>query len=299
MAKKLLKLSTLLGVVLVIFLLAGCPLTQPKFTLYVSTEGQGDVNLAPAEGPYVKGTTVTLTAVPEEGWEFVEWSGDLSGSDNPESLVMDEEKSVTAHFEEKAPIPTITFVSVPDDVCGTDEFDVVVEVSDASTVTFLLQKDEETPIEPIDVVKSGDTYTVTFEAPDLTENKNYELEVFAENEDESNTKTTGVYILKTDEMLPQISLMEFYEIPECNATSTVIEFGVCDETAIDVNSLRFEANEGEVEYELGDIGEYCLTNGQATWTFEDVDCKELEITMFISDKCGNEASRTLTLDIDN
>ena len=48
---------------------------------------------------YAEGTTVALTAVPENGWEFVGWSGDgISGSENPISIVMNADKAVTARF---------------------------------------------------------------------------------------------------------------------------------------------------------------------------------------------------------
>lgn len=42
----------------------------------------------PGEG-YLRGTEVTLTAVPNDGYRFDHWSGDLSGSDNPTTIVLD------------------------------------------------------------------------------------------------------------------------------------------------------------------------------------------------------------------
>ena len=33
---------------------------------------------------YEHGTSVRLTAVPEDGWELKEWIGDLTGTTNPE-----------------------------------------------------------------------------------------------------------------------------------------------------------------------------------------------------------------------
>lgn len=43
-------------------------------------------------------TTVTLTAIPDEGYEFSGWGGDLSGAANPAQLLMNSDKTVTAHF---------------------------------------------------------------------------------------------------------------------------------------------------------------------------------------------------------
>jgi len=50
---------------------------------------------------YLPNTVVTLTAVPDSGFEFIEWTGDLTGSDNPTTITMDEVKSITAVFEEE------------------------------------------------------------------------------------------------------------------------------------------------------------------------------------------------------
>jgi hypothetical protein len=58
---------------------------------------------------------VQVTAVAEEGWSFAEWSGDLSGSTNPTSVVMDGPRSITATFTED-PLPPCSsepFVDVP------------------------------------------------------------------------------------------------------------------------------------------------------------------------------------------
>jgi hypothetical protein len=47
---------------------------------------------------YPSGTPVTLTANAEPGWYFDHWEGDLEGSENPDTLVMDGDKTVTAVF---------------------------------------------------------------------------------------------------------------------------------------------------------------------------------------------------------
>jgi uncharacterized repeat protein (TIGR02543 family) len=76
-----------------------------EYDLTLQTEGEGSIHeqiIASKTESYQDGTTIELTAVADEGWEFVEWSGDLSGSSNPATLVIDSEKSVTATFE---PVP--------------------------------------------------------------------------------------------------------------------------------------------------------------------------------------------------
>jgi hypothetical protein len=76
------------------------------YTLTVDTVGQGTVTQDPA-GPYAVGTTVTLTPEPEAGWTFAGWSGpdasDLQDNgDGTWSLVMNEDKQVTATFQQGA-----------------------------------------------------------------------------------------------------------------------------------------------------------------------------------------------------
>jgi uncharacterized repeat protein (TIGR02543 family) len=41
---------------------------------------------------------VTLTAIADPGWGFVGWSGDLSGSDNPETITITGNTTITATF---------------------------------------------------------------------------------------------------------------------------------------------------------------------------------------------------------
>jgi formylglycine-generating enzyme required for sulfatase activity len=58
----------------------------------------GSITMNPDKAGYNRGETVTLEAAPNEGYSFVNWSGDLSGSTNPVKLLMDANKSVAASF---------------------------------------------------------------------------------------------------------------------------------------------------------------------------------------------------------
>ncbi len=74
----------------------------PTYTLTVviTPTGAGSVALLPTGGVYLAGTVVTLTVTPAAGWQFVGWSGDLTGTANPATLTMDGNKTVTAMFEQ-------------------------------------------------------------------------------------------------------------------------------------------------------------------------------------------------------
>lgn len=68
-------------------------------TLTINSEN-GTVQVTPAMETYRQGTTVILVATPNEGYEFAEWQGDLTGSDNPVALVIDTDKNIMAVFNE-------------------------------------------------------------------------------------------------------------------------------------------------------------------------------------------------------
>lgn len=74
------------------------PPPPEKAALAIRIVGQGTVT--PGSGDYPLGSTVTLQATPTSGWRFVEWSGDITGDGNPYGLVMDDDKIVTATFEQ-------------------------------------------------------------------------------------------------------------------------------------------------------------------------------------------------------
>lgn len=72
--------------------------TNYTLTVTVSPLGAGTVSLNPAGGTYAAGTTVTLTATANTGYVFSNWSGDLTGTTNPATIIMNSNKSVTAVF---------------------------------------------------------------------------------------------------------------------------------------------------------------------------------------------------------
>lgn len=74
-----------------------------SFTLTVSVDpvGSGTVTVLPDQATYTSGTEVTLTATANPGWTFTGWDGDASGDVNPLTIIMDANKSITAHFTEE------------------------------------------------------------------------------------------------------------------------------------------------------------------------------------------------------
>jgi plastocyanin len=82
-----------------------------NFTLTVSrspTNG-GTVTVTPpagANGVYLAGTPIALSAQPNPGFQFTDWSGSVNSTNNPLVLVMNNDQAVTANF---VVIPPIDF----------------------------------------------------------------------------------------------------------------------------------------------------------------------------------------------
>jgi len=72
-----------------------------QYTLIVTiapSNAAGSVSKNPNKSIYTNGETVTLTATPNSGYTFSNWTGDATGSTNPITLTMDGNKTVTANF---------------------------------------------------------------------------------------------------------------------------------------------------------------------------------------------------------
>lgn len=74
------------------------PLEPDKVALTVIAEGNGRIEATPSASVLARNTTVTLRAVPGPGALFLGWAGDLAGSANPQSLIMNTSKVIHARF---------------------------------------------------------------------------------------------------------------------------------------------------------------------------------------------------------
>ena len=75
---------------------------KKSYSLSISTEGEGSVSKDPAQTEYEYGSDVKLTANPASNWSFANWKGDISGSENPKTITVNNDKSITAVFNSNA-----------------------------------------------------------------------------------------------------------------------------------------------------------------------------------------------------
>jgi len=125
--------------------------TIARFALDVTVVGEGSVSFDPEPflGKYDTAAVVTMHASAVPGWMFTGWSGDLESTSNPDSVVMDSDKMVTATFEE------IMFEN------RSMEIDTTWDLRDA-----VLFANNNSYIDSLILTTSGGLYTST-QAPDV------------------------------------------------------------------------------------------------------------------------------------
>ncbi len=72
---------------------------QQKLSVSVSPINSGSVT--PPSNSYEKGQSLQMLATPAGEYIFKEWEGDLRGTSNPSTLVMDKDKVITGKFEKR------------------------------------------------------------------------------------------------------------------------------------------------------------------------------------------------------
>ena len=140
------------------------PISRAQYTLTVNIVGSGSVTKNPDQATYTNGTVVTLTAVPDAGWSFSNWSGDLTGSTNPDTITMDSNKTVTATFTQDQYTLTITTTTggTTSPPPGDHVYSPGTNVSVTATPDACYQFDH-WELDGVDV-GSANPYTVTMDA---------------------------------------------------------------------------------------------------------------------------------------
>ncbi len=91
-----------LFLLLLIFLFTQCSTENtPIYSLTTNVNPSEAGEVSPPSGEYDEGTEVELMATPNEHWVFNGWQEDHTGSENPASIVMDQDKTITAIFEKR------------------------------------------------------------------------------------------------------------------------------------------------------------------------------------------------------
>jgi len=90
-----------------------------RYSLSTSVNPQGGGSVSLSTGIYDAGASVTLTATPASGYQFVSWSGDASGTSPTVTITMNSNKNVIANFSIVATPTTPTDSTVVSEIPGT------------------------------------------------------------------------------------------------------------------------------------------------------------------------------------
>lgn len=73
-------------------------------TLIIHVNGNGSSSPIAGKHSYPEGTMVSISAIPDKGWQFDGWTGDIRGPDiTITQLTMDSDMTITANFSEVKP----------------------------------------------------------------------------------------------------------------------------------------------------------------------------------------------------
>lgn len=112
-----------------------------EYELTVNIHGEGTVNVEDEDVEdgwsdyYEEGSTVTLEAESDDGWYFDGWTGTDTGEANRIDIEMDENKMITANFEQMGEDQVTLTINIEGDGATEPSGEEVYEIGDDATVT--------------------------------------------------------------------------------------------------------------------------------------------------------------------
>ena len=130
---------------------AGSVLSQPAYLAVQEPEQfiltldavHGVIQTDPALPSYPPSTTVEVLAIPAAGYDFVNWTGDAKGVQNPVLIVMDRSKSVSVVFKPLPRVPEILTQPYSQTVEVGSSVTFSVEAASTEPLSYQWQKDEQ------------------------------------------------------------------------------------------------------------------------------------------------------------
>ncbi len=222
------------------------PYKKYKITLIANPEEGGEVE---GEGEYAEGEEVDITAIPNEGWKFVEWTGDTDYIDDPEAAeavvtMPGYDIALTAEFSDEEPPPpekyTLTLVAEPEEggeVEGGGEYlegEEVEIIAEAGEGWGFIEWTGDT--EHVDDPGQA-TATVTMPAEDISLTADFELANIAEG---IQTIDVSVFPNPARDKFHVVSSETIKQVRLIDISGQVVKDIVVDalQTEISVHNLR-------------------------------------------------------------
>ncbi len=85
-----------------------------EYTLTMAVTGNGTTTPVVGDHIYLANTVVNITATPDAGWEFVNWTSDVADPNSTTTTVtVDADKTVTANFQVSVAVSCDDFMKLP------------------------------------------------------------------------------------------------------------------------------------------------------------------------------------------
>jgi hypothetical protein len=192
-------MRVLICVVILSITVLSCDAVEPSFdeavpgmySIHTEVSPIGSGSIDPSEGDFITGTRVRIEAIPENGYVFDRWEGDITGNTNPVTLTVNQNTSVTALFSEIVG-PYVEIIQQPSDIEAGQPIQPAPEVKyydvrgdPAGNIEILarlshehFQSESETSVytnsdgiarfENLIIEKANSDYTIIFETDTLT-----------------------------------------------------------------------------------------------------------------------------------
>ena len=69
-----------------------------RYQVHLEVLGVGDVKLEPEQEYYYYDDEITIRAIPDAGWEFMRWSGDINGEESERTISVTEDMNIEVRF---------------------------------------------------------------------------------------------------------------------------------------------------------------------------------------------------------
>ena len=217
---------------------------KKKYALTTTVEGEGTVTekviKAGAATDYNSGTIVELTATPSDEWEFKEWTGDLTGSENPTQITIDKVKNVTAVFVKKQYPLTVeiegegtVIIKIDNQIQNVEKYDsgTILEITAVAENEYDFEKwsgDIDGSENPVQItIDKAMTITAEFEDRSYTTSEYIKFSGFGNALDEIGIKDdqrgiiNGLYVFGSDEIV--ITDYLNYRVLKYNGTNSTAE----------------------------------------------------------------------------
>jgi hypothetical protein len=248
--------------------------TQDQFTLTINIIGNGTVTKDPHQSTYAHGTNVTLTAIPDMGWNFVQWTGDLTGTVNPAIITITGDMTINAMFNQDQYTITITIIGngnvIKDPHQSTYAHGTNVSLTAVPEPSWNFshwEDDISGSQNPVSIVVTSDM--------DITA-------VFSKSNDSNPpvvniiTPENAIYILN-NRVIP-------FPIP-------VIIFGV----TVEAEAYDNESDIDRVEFYADGELKYVDEEAPYTWTWKERSSGRISVDVVAFDNANNNASQTISV----